>query len=215
MMKLYYLPDTASLAPHIIIKRLGINAELIEMNKNDGGLMDEEYLKLNPNCRVPTLVNGDLVLFESAAICLHLADSDPDSGLMPPLGSNKRAMAYKWLVFMTNSIQADMMLYFYGERFCKSESAAVEVREVGIERVKIFMSRIDDALSDGRPFLSGGAKTIVEDYLLILGRWFIQMGQKDALKDMAHLYALLCVLEDDLCVKAAYEVEGCKALFVD
>lgn len=214
MMKLYFLPDTASLAPHIILKRLAVKAELIEVNKKAGGLREEAYLKLNPNRRVPTLVDGDLVLFESTAICMHLADSDPDSGLLPPLGSNKRAMAYKWLVFMTNTIQADMMLYFYGERFSKTQSAATEVREVGIERVTTFMSRIDDALSDGRPFLSGGTKTIVEDYLLMLGRWFIQMGLKDELKAMTHLYALLCILEDDYYVKAVYEVEGCEALFI-
>jgi glutathione S-transferase len=213
MLKLYYMADTASLAPHIVLKRLGIPSELIEMNKNDGSLLTEEYLKLNPNRRVPTLINGDLVLFESAAICLYLADSDPDSGLMPPLGSNKRAIAYKWLIFMTNSIQADMMLYFYGDRFCQSENAIAEVRSAGVERVKTFMSRIDDALSDGRPFLSGSTKTIVEDYLLMLGRWFVQMNLMDDLKGMAHLYTLLCVLEEDDFVKSVYEVEGIQSLF--
>ncbi|MDV7341643.1 glutathione S-transferase N-terminal domain-containing protein [Terasakiella sp. A23] len=214
MFKLFYLPDTASLAPHIVLNRLGAARELIELNKKDGSLQNEEYQKLNPNRRVPTLIDGNLVLFESVAICMHLADSDPDSGLMPPLGSAKRANAYKWLVFMTNSIQADMMLYFYKERFSKTPDGALEVRDVAIERVTTFMSRIDDALSDGRPFLSGANKTIVEDYLLMLSRWFVQMGQEEKLKSMAHLYALLCVLEDDVHVKAAYETEGCEPLFL-
>ncbi|WP_417820017.1 glutathione S-transferase family protein [Terasakiella sp.] len=213
MLKLFYLPDTASLAPHIILNRLGVAHELIQMGKDDGSLADEDYLKINPNRRVPTLIDGDLVLFESAAICLHLADSDPDSGLMPPLGSAKRATAYKWLVFMTNSIQADMMLYFYKERFSKTAQGAEEVRDVAIERVSTFMSRLDDALSDGRPFLCGGQKTIVEDYLLMLGRWFVQMGQEEKLKSMAHLYALLCVLEEDHFVQQTYDVEGCQPLF--
>lgn len=213
MFKLFYLPDTASLAPHIVLNRLGAAHELIELNKTDGSLQSEEYQKLNPNHRVPTLIDGDLVLFESAAICLHLADSDPDSGLMPPLGSAKRAHAYKWLVFMTNSIQADMMLFFYKERFSKTPTGAEEVREVAVERVTNLMSRIDEALADGRPFLSGSSKTIVEDYLLMLSRWFVQMGLEAELKSLAHLYALLCVLEDDEYVKAAYEAEGCSPLF--
>jgi glutathione S-transferase len=214
MFKLFYLPDTASLAPHIILNRLGAAHELVKLDKSDGSLEAEEYLKLNPNRRVPTLIDGDLVLFESAAICMHLADSDPDSGLLPPLGSAKRAVAYKWLIFMTNSIQTDMMLYFYKERFAKTPQAAEEVKEVAIERVTTFMSRLDDALSDGRPYLCGGQKTIVEDYLLMLGRWYMQMGQEESLKSMAHLYALLCVLEDDHYVKATYEAEGCSPLFI-
>lgn len=213
MFKLFYLPDTASLAPHIILNRLGVAHELVKLGKNDGSLEAEDYLKLNPNRRVPTLIDGDLVLFESAAICMHLADSDPDSGLLPPLGSAKRAVAYKWLVFMTNSIQTDMMLYFYKERFAKTPQGAEEVKEVAIERVTTFMSRLDDALSDGRPYLCGGQKTIVEDYLLMLGRWYIQMGQEEKLKSMAHLYALLCVLEDDHFVKKTYEIEGATPLF--
>ena len=215
MFKLFYLPDTASLAPHIILNRLGAAHELICLDKNDGSLQTEEYLKLNPNRRVPTLIDGELVLFESAAICMHLADSDPDAGLLPPTGSDKRAMAYKWLVFMTNSIQADMMLYFYKERFTKTEQGAAEIREMAIERVTIFMSRIDEALADGRPYLSGSMKTIVEDYLLMLGRWYVQMGLREQLKSFAHLYALLCILEEDPHVKATYEVEGCNPLFLE
>ncbi len=214
MYKLFYLPDTASLAPHIVLQRLGAAHELIKMGKNDGSLQSEDYLKLNPNQRVPTLIDGDMVLFESAAICLHLADSDPDLGLMPPLGSAERASAYQWLIFLTNSVQADIMLYFYKERFAKSEQAIEEVRLTGIERVTTLMQRIDDTLSDGRAHLSGTPKTIVDDYLLMLGRWFVQMGQEEALKSMAHLHALLCVLEDDVHVKAAYEAEGCQALFM-
>ncbi|SCA58158.1 Glutathione S-transferase [Candidatus Terasakiella magnetica] len=206
MLKLFYLPDTASLAPHIILNRLGQPFELVKMSKDDGSLHEQVYMELNPNRRVPMLVDADLVLFESAAICLHLADQDPDSGLMAPLGSKKRALAYKWLVFMTNSIQADMMLYFYKERFSNSAEGAEEIRTIAIERVSTFMSRLDDALGDGRPYLSGGQKTIVEDYLLML-------GQEETLKSMAHLYALLCVLEDDPHVKATYEAEGLQALF--
>jgi len=213
MLKLFYLSDTASLAPHIIINRLGLPYELIEMGKEDGSLQSEEYLKLNPNRRVPTLIDGDLVLFESAAICMHLADSDPDSGLLPPLGSAKRATAYKWLVFMTNSIQADMMPYFYPQRFSQTEQGREEVRSVAIDRVTTLMSRLDDALADGRPHLCGTPKTIVEDYLLMLGRWYVQMGQEEKLKSMAHLHALLCVLEEDPFVQKTYDAEGCSPLF--
>ena len=45
------------------------------------------------------LVDGDLVLYETAAICLHLVDTHPEAGLAPPLGTPERAHFYKWLVW--------------------------------------------------------------------------------------------------------------------
>ena len=49
--------------------------------------------QINPNGTVPTLVDGDLALFESAAICQHLADRFPERGLAPPAGEPRQVDA--------------------------------------------------------------------------------------------------------------------------
>ena len=54
------------------------------------------YLALNPNGQIPVLRDGDLVLYESAANCLYLADRLPGAGLLSSLGSAARAQACKW-----------------------------------------------------------------------------------------------------------------------
>ena len=53
------------------------------------------------------------MLYETAAILLHLADTHPDAGLAPGLGTLERAQFYKWLAWMTNTVQASLILYFY------------------------------------------------------------------------------------------------------
>ncbi|MEO8183793.1 MAG: glutathione S-transferase N-terminal domain-containing protein [Deltaproteobacteria bacterium] len=58
-----------------------------------------DYLRLNPNGRIPTLVCGDLVMFEAAAICVHVAEQHPEARLIPPLGALQRAHFFQWLMF--------------------------------------------------------------------------------------------------------------------
>ena len=58
---------------------------------------------------------------------MHLADTHPAAGLMPPLGTGQRAQAYKWLAWLNNTLQATLILYFYPERW-GDEAAAAQVK---------------------------------------------------------------------------------------
>ncbi len=115
MYRLYYSPGLASMAPHLTLCELNAPFELVRIDRSKGEHRTPEYLALNPNGRIPTLVDGELVLFEAAAICMHLADRHPDGKLLPKLGTASRAEAYKWLAFLTNSLQVDFWQYFRPE----------------------------------------------------------------------------------------------------
>ena len=91
MATLHYFPGNASLAPHIVLEELGAPYELALVDRAAGAHKSPAYLKLNPNGLIPVWVDGDLVLYETAAICLHLADTHPAAGLAPPLASPERA----------------------------------------------------------------------------------------------------------------------------
>lgn len=65
-----------------------------------------EYLALNPMGKVPTLVHGDIVVTEGAAICAYLADTFPDAGLAPPPDSPARGAYYRWLFFGAGPVEA-------------------------------------------------------------------------------------------------------------
>jgi len=65
-----------------------------------------EHLARHPLGRVPALELGDgTVIFESAAICIQLADLHPESGLIPPLGSSQRGLVYQWAMFAMTELE--------------------------------------------------------------------------------------------------------------
>lgn len=77
------------------------------LNKNEGEMNTLEYRKLNPMGRVPTVVDGNQVLTESAAICLTLADRYSAGVLAPEINDHQlRAEYIKWMIFSVGSLEA-------------------------------------------------------------------------------------------------------------
>lgn len=87
MLQLHYFAGNASMVPHMLLEELGLPFELLYVDRALHAQKSADYLLLNPNGLIPVLVDGDLVLYETAAICLHLADCRREAGLAPPLGS--------------------------------------------------------------------------------------------------------------------------------
>ena len=104
MIELHYFPSNASFAPHILLEEMGVPFTLRVVDRANNEHKSPAYLKLNPNGLIPTLVDGDLVLYETAAILMHLADCHP--GFAPAPGTAARAEYYKWMVWLTNTLQA-------------------------------------------------------------------------------------------------------------
>ncbi|MGH6639276.1 MAG: glutathione S-transferase family protein, partial [Polaromonas sp.] len=104
MIQLHYYPSTAAMAPHVLLEEIGVPFELVLVDRAQDVHKTQQYLKLNPNGLIPVLTEGDLVLYESAAICLYLCDSHPEAGLAPALGTPERAHFYKWLIWLTNTL---------------------------------------------------------------------------------------------------------------
>ena len=104
MIQLHYYPSTASMVPHILLEELAVPYERVLVDRTQDVHKTTAYLKLNPNGLIPVLTDGDLVLYETAAICLHLCDTHPQAGMAPALGTADRAHFYKWLVWFTNTL---------------------------------------------------------------------------------------------------------------
>lgn len=167
MYKLYYAPGLASLAPHFVLNEIGAPYELILVDRKKGEHQSADYLALNPNGRIPTLVDGDLTLFEAAAICLHLADRHPDSGLIAAPGSRERALTYQWLTFLTNTVQVDFWQYYRPEFYVSPEDEPA-YRARMEEHLLRHLAVLDTALQ-GRRALAGEQPSIADFYLLLLG----------------------------------------------
>ena len=94
MITLHYYPGNASFTPHVLLHEIGAPFELQLVDRARGEHKSAAYLALNPNGQIPVLVDGDLVLYETAAICLHLVDTHPAAGLAPAVGSVSGALAF-------------------------------------------------------------------------------------------------------------------------
>lgn len=171
MIELHYSPSDASLMPHIFLEELGVPFQLSLVDRARNAQKSPEYLKLNPNGLIPVLVDGDVVLYETPAILLHLADTHPQPALMPPLGSAQRAHAYKWLVWLSNTLQATLVQYFYAERYVPSEGVA-DFRARTEVRVAAQLEQLEAQLqSHGGAWLLGDTYTAVDCMAFVLCCW--------------------------------------------
>ncbi len=180
MNQLHYYPSNASMIPHILLQELGIPFELVLVDRSQNQHKSPEYLKLNPNGKIPTLVQtipgqSDLVLYESAAICLHLSDTHPQAALAPALGSPARAHCYKWLLWLSNTFQPDIMMYYYPERYVISSDPQVvkEVSRQAEARIGGHLAQLDAELARNSPgpWMLGAQFSILDPYLFTLCRW--------------------------------------------
>lgn len=174
MIQLHFCPSTAAMVPHILLEELGVPYERVAVDRENGALDSPAYRALNPNGLIPVLVDGDLVLYETAAICLHLADTHPQAGLMPALGTRERAHAYKWLVWLTNTLQAALIVYFYPHRWVNEghAEAEAEVKAAAKRRVGVLLDQLDAELArHGGPWFLGDAYSLLDAYAFTLCRW--------------------------------------------
>ena len=190
MIELHYSPSTASMIPHIVLEELGVPFQLVSVDRESKAHKSSDYLKLNPNGLIPTLVDGGvaggLVLYETAAICLHLSDTHLQARLAPTLGTRERAHFYKWLMWLTNTLQAAMILYFYPERYVAAGNAsgAAEVKAQAQARIGSYLEQLDDELERVKlrskatddvagldDWFMGAHYTVLDAYVFTLCRW--------------------------------------------
>jgi len=103
-MRLYEFGPTRSIRVRWTLQELGVDFEPITVNLMAGDHRRPEFLKLNPAGKLPVLVDGDLVLTESVAIVLYLAEKYADKKLIPT-DLKQRAEVNRWLLFATTELE--------------------------------------------------------------------------------------------------------------
>jgi glutathione S-transferase len=173
-MQLHYAPGNASMTPHMVLEELGLPFELKRVDREHNAHKSPEYLKLNPNGLIPVLIDGDLVLYETAAIVLHLCDTHPAGALAPAVGSAERAHFYKWLVWLSASLQPQFSIWFYTDRYVAPGNAdgATEVKALTNQRIEKLVDQLEAQLAaHGGPWLLGERFSALDPYALMLCRW--------------------------------------------
>jgi glutathione S-transferase len=168
---------------------------------------------------IPVLVDDssghELVLYETAALCLHLCDTHPAAGLAPAPGTTQRAHFYKWLVWLTNTLQATLIHYFYPERLVDDgdAGAAAQVRAHAQARVGLLLEQIDAQLAshDG-PWFLGDDYSAVDPYAFMLCRWTRGFSSRPA-REYTHIAPYLHRVLARPAMQAALAAEEISAPF--
>ncbi len=208
---LYYYPGNASLLPHMMLREAGAPVELRLVDRANHEQKSAEYLRLNPNGRIPVLIDGDLVLFETAAIALYLADKHVSARLAPPVGTAARAQFYKWMVHLTNTPQHEYRAWFYPHQHTADPAAIPAVKQAAGQRLERMFDRIATQL-DGRDWLLDWGFSAADLFLLMLLRWGREMPRPP--RDVPVLGAHAARVLARPAVQATFAAEGIEAPFV-
>lgn len=127
-----------------------------------------DYLALNPMAKVPTLVHGDRIVTECAAICLYLADAFPDAGLAPP--PDRRGAYYRWIAFGAGPVEAAVTNHSMG--FDPDPKFRARV---GYGDYDSVIATLERAVGDS-PYLAGESFSAADVYTGAQIGWGLRFG---------------------------------------
>ncbi|MEO9650359.1 MAG: glutathione S-transferase N-terminal domain-containing protein [Roseobacter sp.] len=96
-----------------VVAELTLKCERIDAGGKFGGLTDPAFIQMNPNKRVPTLMDGELILWESNAICRYLADAYGQPNTLKSESIGERAQADMWMEWFQSNVYAHFITVFY------------------------------------------------------------------------------------------------------
>ena len=168
--KLFYAPGTASLCVHWMLLELGVPFELESVDFEAGMQRSADYLRLNPQGRVPTLIVDGEAYGESAALLMMLAERHPEAGFAPRFGEPCRDRWLETMVYLSNNLSAPFRDWFYAGKDGAPEGEA-HVQALAKSKIEGVWAHLDARLADGRPYLLGEAATTADFLAVMLMRW--------------------------------------------
>lgn len=199
-MRLYYIPGSCSLSPHIVAREADISIELCKVDVvskviQGGG----DFNRLNGKRYVPALeLDTGEVLTEGPAIVQYLADLKPGTGLAPPQGSFERYRLQEWLNFISSELHKSFSTLYNPK--CTADWKATA--QDNISRRLVWAS---EQLM-GRPYLLGNRFTVADAYMFTVINWVSYVGiEIDRLPTLVDYHARIAARPK---VKAAMVAEG-------
>jgi glutathione S-transferase len=165
-MKLYTFPASPnSLRVFAVAHETGQNLEMVPVDLSKGEHMKPEFIKLNPNHKIPTLVDGDFVLWESTAIMLYLAYKA--GGKLIPTDPKPRAQMHQWISWNTAHLSPACTIFLF-ENMVKGLLKIGEPDPKQLAKGDEEFARFGAVLNDhlkGRKYLVGNSSTIADHHV--------------------------------------------------
>jgi GST-like protein len=169
MYKLYGRPGSGSLAVQVALEEIGARYERIWVGREAADVA--RFRVMNPTGRVPALVLPDgTVMFESAAMLIHLALSHPQPALAPQPGTGRHAVFLQWMVFLSANVYEAALRMYYSDRYsARGEADAEAIRKQGTDDFCTHLALVSQGLG---PYVLGADYSIADAYLYMLASWY-------------------------------------------
>jgi glutathione S-transferase len=152
-MRVYHSPRTRSSRVLWALEELGLPYDLTTLTVDER--RGDKHRERHPLGRVPVIELDDgTVMFESAAICLYLADRNPQADLVPPPLASNRPLAYQWMFYAMTELEPAVIAWRRADR------DGTDTTEP-LTRLQETARAIDDALTD-RTWLLGDYFTVID-----------------------------------------------------
>ena len=173
MLTLYHAAQSRSIRPRWVLEELGVPYRVVRIDLAAQDHKKPEYLRVNPNGTVPTLVDDDVAIFESAAICQYLADKFPDKHLAPPLGSPERGLYYQWNHYAMAALEQPIIVIFQHTVNLPEAERIPRVAASARQALAPVLDVLERTLA-GREFILGEQLTVA-DVMVGSTLWWGQM----------------------------------------
>lgn len=184
---LYGRPNSGSLAVEILLEELGLPYGRVLVTGYRDNIQPASYAAINPLRQVPALgLEGGLLLTESAAMMLYLADAHPAAGLAPEIGDPARVPYLRWMTYLGATIYPTAMCVFHPENYVDDPALHGAVRNRADAVLRQQWSVIDSALGSGG-HLAGGRLSAADLYMTMFALWFEDRGEVGGLPNTRRL----------------------------
>ena len=143
----------------VALEECGVAYELRDLELQAGEHKKPEFLKLNPNGAVPTLVDGSTVVWESMAINLYLAEKY-GNGLLPS-AMEERAHVYQWTTWAVATLEPQLVTVFMNRVMLPEAERNAAAADAAARRAGELLQILDHAL-EGKSHVAAGRFTIAD-----------------------------------------------------
>ena len=172
MMKLCYAPGSCATVSHIVLEEAGAEYGLRRIDLAKGEQRTEDYLKINPNGRVPALILDDgRTLIENIGILTYASRLRPQADLIPT-DAFEQSRCYSIMSLFASSVHVAWAHNTRPERYSTDASAAPNLREVGLKTFFSYLQLVDRWLKDREWLL--GQYSVCDPYALVLYGWGVR-----------------------------------------
>jgi glutathione S-transferase len=158
--KVYGVPPTRVIRVLWLLNELGLEYELEPMDPLGEEARSPAFRALNPTGKVPVLIDGDLVLTESAAIQLYLAEKVPNSGLIPE-DLTERAQMYRWMFFLVTEIEQPLWRIARNTAIYPEEKRVLADVPIAAHECKQMLAVLEQHMQ-GRAYLVGERLSVAD-----------------------------------------------------